>query len=205
MTKKNVLLDDLRGTVDVGAERLKALRRIGEAASAVGDSLNRFDNAVTTMRDSLGAEPVSTPADELISALRLIAYVQAALSDPVVRRTPSSAELAADLLWRLEESVLDEFGWPSLVRTDIAAGVSAHSSDISKRRSKVKARDAFKEWIKSSEVIVDHVDDFRSMPSAPIPQDVFEYIMRSSDRALRDAYNEERPGTLKPGRRSSKN
>ncbi|MBU0601154.1 MAG: hypothetical protein KKD25_01990 [Gammaproteobacteria bacterium] len=204
MTKKKGVLGDSFGDAGFAAGQLEALRRIGKAASAVCDSLDRFDNAVRGMRDSLGAEPVSEHSDELISALRLIAYMEAALADPVVQRSPSSSELAAHLLRRLNELVLDEFDWPSVVGSDVAAGVRAYSSDISRMRGKVKNRESFKEWVKSDGLIVDHVDQFRSMPRESMPRNVFDYVMKSKDRVLREAYNEVRPGTLKPGRRSRK-
>jgi hypothetical protein len=132
---------------------------------------------------------------------RLVDYLLAALNDPVVCRSPRLVEITEMVAASLLDSSSRNLSWEQSLAPIIDEGSRAQSARHNSRRKKVQPREAFKRWLEENpQAVVVHIDDLRSLPESGLPPAVFEYVMKATNRALRDAYNEVRPGTLRKGR-----
>lgn len=182
-----------------GAHVSRGLFDLAEAADGFRESGLRFAEASETMREVLAGEPVK--GGNLAALARLVDYLSLARDDPLVRQSAAIAEIVDVLIECVSDTPLRNPTWEAAFAAIIDEGSRAQSARHNRRRKKVQPREAFKKWLEENpQTVVVHIDELRSLPGSGLPPAVFEYVMKSTNRALREAYNEVRPGTLRPGR-----
>lgn len=178
---------------------LEFLRKSADVRNEVWASQERFAKALPFLRTHLSDEP--TGKSHPVALARLVDYLLAALDDPVVCQSPRLVEITEMIAASLLDSSSRNLSWEQSLAPIIDEGSRAQSARHNSRRKKVQPREAFKKWLEENpQTVIVHIDELRSLPGSGLPPAVFEYVMKSTNRALREAYNEVRPGTLRPGR-----